>query len=485
MKAAVYIRVSTEEQARKGYSLNEQRESCEARARELGAHEVVVFTDEGVSGSVLDRPGLNQLRDLISREPVAFLVVRDPDRLSRRLSHQLLLTDELERFGVEMHFLDFDWQDTPDGRLFYAIRGAIAEYEKEKIRERMSRGRLQKARQGGIPTGFNAYGYCYQSDSGKLLLHPDESKLVADIFEWFVIEDLGCNGIARRLNERGEFSRRGRTWHRQVIRQLLSNPVYKGGWSYQGIEITVPVLVDKDTWEKAQKKLAESRRMWAGKLGAGYLLSGIAVCGDCGSSLNGMLVNWWGKKERRYTCYKNRADTKSSGCRPRNLLPAAALEKAVWDIVKNAVNDADQLSTEIKSTIRDNEGAAGEIENLGKKIRELEKRQESVLDALSAGLLDLSEKAQERLLTIKEQKASLEKRLQEAVHYANEAEIKGLMHSSHDAAGSILAGLDEMEFIDKRAVLRSLVKKVEVRRVKKGEVDIEAVIYIRLSEDEV
>lgn len=480
MKAAVYIRVSTEEQARRGYSLNEQRESCEAKARELGSQEVVVFSDEGVSGSLLDRPGLNQLREFIGKEPVAFLVVRDPDRLSRRLSHQLLLTDEMERCGVEMHFLDFEWQDTPDGRLFYAIRGAIAEYEKEKIRERMTRGRLQKARQGGIPTGFNAYGYSYQSETGRPLPHPDESLLVVEIFDWFVLSDLGCNGIARRLNERGEYSRRGRNWHRQVIRQLLNNPVYKGSWSYKGIEIPVPALVEEDIWEKAQKKLAESRRMWAGKSRSGYLLSGIAVCGDCGCSLNGMLVNWWGKKERRYSCYKNKPDNKGTGCRPRNLLPSSVLENKVWGIVKSTLNDTGQLSFEIKGRQQNGRGAASEIANLGKRIRELERRQELVLDALYTGLLDFNETARERLLTIKGQKANLEKRLEEAAKNVEGAEQRSLGRGSYDAARSMLDGLDQLEFKDQRAVIRSLIQKVEVRRLKAGDTDIEVVIYARL-----
>lgn len=481
MKAAVYIRVSTEDQARRGYSLNEQRNSCEAKALELGAQEVYVFADEGVSGGKIDRPGLNQLREYIRIEKVAFLVVRDPDRLSRRLSHQLLLTDELEKFGVELHFLDFNWQDTPDGRLFYAIRGAIAEYEKEKIRERMLRGRLQKARQGGIPIGFNVYGYVYQSEPGTVLPHPDESRIVAEIFDWFVLSDLGYNGIARKLNERGEPSRRGKVWHRQVIRQIINNPVYKGRWSYKGIEISVPVLVEEATWEKAQKKLADSRRMWAGKTKSGYLLSGIAFCGDCGGSLNGMLVNWWGKKERRYTCYKNKPDIKNCGCRPRNLYSSSVLEQIVWEKVKHILNNVEELSKEIKGAIPD-DGSAKEIDSLKNKIKELEKRKVSVIDALSAGLLELNQKLQDRLLMIKLQRIQLEKRLEEVTQVIDRGESERFKPDLIDTAKSLLMGLDEIEFQDKRAILRSVIQRVEVRRVRDNDADIEVIVFARLSE---
>ncbi|MEG3067983.1 MAG: recombinase family protein [Syntrophaceticus schinkii] len=149
MRAAIYVRVSTEEQAVHGYSLAEQREACSQRAAELGAVEILLFADEGASGATLDRPGLDALREAVRMGTVNTLVLRDPDRLSRRLAHQLYLSEEFEKAGVQLEFLDFEWKTTPEGRLFYAIKGAIAEYEREKIRERVTRGKLQKPRGRG------------------------------------------------------------------------------------------------------------------------------------------------------------------------------------------------------------------------------------------------------------------------------------------------------------------------------------------------
>ena len=113
MRAAVYIRVSTEEQAVHGYSLSEQKEACCKRAKELGADEVLVFADEGVSGAVLDRPGLNALRDAVDSGQVECIILRDPDRLSRKLAHQLFLSEEFEKAGVRLEFLDFEGKTTP------------------------------------------------------------------------------------------------------------------------------------------------------------------------------------------------------------------------------------------------------------------------------------------------------------------------------------------------------------------------------------
>lgn len=479
MKAAVYVRVSTEDQARRGYSLNEQRESCEARAIELGAREVLFFADEGVSGGLLDRPGLDRMREFIHREKVSLLVVRDPDRLSRRLAHQLLLTEEFERFGVVLHFLDFDWQDTPDGRLFYAIRGAIAEYEKEKIRERMQRGRIQKAKQGGIPSGFNTFGYFYRSETGQVLLHPQESRVVSEIYDWFVTGDLGLNGIARRLNERGEISRRGSSWHRQVVRQIIANPVYKGCWSYKGVLIKVPVIIHESTWEKAQNKLAVSRRLWAGRPETSYLLSGIAECGCCGGSLNGALVNWWGKKVRCYTCYKNKPKG-NTGCRPRIYLPAEELETCVWEKVKGWLMSGEELAREIEAAEGDQGRLLVEFNGIKERIKELDKRQESMVDALAGGLLELNQHTREKLTLLKRQRIQCDVRVEEITRLLHKVK-KGL--DPQLTAKRTISALNGISVIEKRAIIRLMVKKIEIKRPNGGDSEIDLVLHAFLPEE--
>ena len=276
MRAAVYIRVSTEEQAVHGYSLSEQKEACCKRAEELGAGEVLIFADEGVSGAVLDRPGLNALRDAVDSGQVECIILRDPDRLSRKLAHQLLLSEEFEKAGARLEFLDFEWKTTPEGRLFYSIKGAIAEYEREKIRERVTRGKLQKARQGGIPVNFDVYGYRYDPAIGEVSLDDDEADVVRRIFRWFTQEEIGIAGVANRLNELKVPTRRGKDfWHRQVVKQILNNPVFKGEWKYgkkrpheEVITIPVPAIVDRETWQKAQDKLHLIRRKWSKRAAA-------------------------------------------------------------------------------------------------------------------------------------------------------------------------------------------------------------------------
>ncbi len=151
MIAIIYPRVSTEEQAKSGYSLAAQRDACQARALALGytQENIVEVCEDGVSGDILERPGLTRVRELVRQGGVGHFICLDPDRFSRKLTHQLLVTDELEHAGVQLEFINFEWRDTPEGRLFYTLRGAIAEFEKEKIKERTMQGKRQHAKEGG------------------------------------------------------------------------------------------------------------------------------------------------------------------------------------------------------------------------------------------------------------------------------------------------------------------------------------------------
>lgn len=491
MHAAIYVRVSTDDQAKHGYSLSEQREACRKRAESLNASNIIDYADEGISGSLLDRPGLNSLREAVKNRQLDLIIVRDPDRLSRKLAHQLLITEELEKAGVRLEFLDFDWKDTPEGRLFYSIRGAISEFEREKIRDRMVRGKNQKARQGGIPIGFYTFGYDYDSETGKVNINSNESSVVGDIFRWFTTEDIGMNGIARRLNDAGIPTRKGRgIWHRNVIRQILVNPAFKGQWRYKEYTIPVPALVDSEVWDKAQLKLKEARRLWSGISRNQYLLSGIISCSDCGGTMTGVYTNWWHKKERRYTCRKSSQGAKNIGCNPMKAIPANLIEDAVWEQVCTWLNDPDTLVKETVGDEQKGEELLKQLEQVEKHLANVEKGRETVLNALASGLFELDMKTKNKLADLKRRKERLEERKKEL-----EAVLSGVQrHSSgleelKSLAQIILSRLDMLEFKEKKALVRVLVSQVIVSGRGKpgghGLRGIQVTILARLPEQEV
>ena len=160
MRAALYARVSTDEQAEK-YGLSSQlTELGELAAKKsFTVPEGAEFVDDGYSGATLDRPALDRLREAVRARAFDVVLVHDPDRLSRKLAHQLLLVEELERAGVGLEYFTTPREDTPEGRLLLNVKGVVAEYEREKIRERTTRGKKQKARSKLVPTGPWPYGY--------------------------------------------------------------------------------------------------------------------------------------------------------------------------------------------------------------------------------------------------------------------------------------------------------------------------------------
>lgn len=270
---AIYARVSTEEQAKHGFSIYSQIRECQAM---VPCEQSLTFIDEGVSGEILERPALNQLREKIDCGEVTTVICLDPDRLSRKLLHQLLLTEEWENKGVHLSFVNGEYQKTPEGNLFYALRGAISEFEKAQITERMCRGRREKARQGKVLRDFQIYGYDYNDETEQLVINSVEGEIVSSVFSWYLQESHGMksiSSIARMLTNKGIPTKRGASkWHRQVVRQILSNRTYIGEfyqnkWDTTGgkvrlrprkdwILIPCPPLITKVTYDKVQKKLS-------------------------------------------------------------------------------------------------------------------------------------------------------------------------------------------------------------------------------------
>ena len=145
MRAAIYARVSTERQERQ-QTIASQISALRSWAAEAGhvLAEAYVFRDEGCSGSRLDRPGLDGLRDAVRDNAIDIVAVFSPDRLARKYAYQVLLMEEFRRAGCEVAFLHHPISDDPNDQLLLEIQGAIAEYERAVLAERFRRGKLQK-----------------------------------------------------------------------------------------------------------------------------------------------------------------------------------------------------------------------------------------------------------------------------------------------------------------------------------------------------
>jgi site-specific DNA recombinase len=488
---ALYVRISSEEQSK--YSISSQLKECRRKAQSESVKE---YVDDGFSGEFLDRPGLSLLRHDVREGIVTKIICYDPDRLSRKLMNQLILTDEFEKRGVEIVFVSGDYQKTPEGALFYQMRGAISEFEKAKITERTSRGRREKARQGKILRDFQVYGYGYDKESASFYIDEDESEIVKLIFDLFTSPNTvvrGINGIAKYLTDKDVPTKRGAgVWHRQVVRQILMNRSYIGEfyqnrWNTEGmlgnkhrepedkvkmkerpredwIRVDIPPIIDHIQFEHAQRLMGEVRRRWAKQGTRDYLLSGILRCGDCGNTLTGRSTKNWGKHVLEYTDIKNTAGAKQRGC--GLVLKCADLDTLVWEHVDKYLNNYEAImSAEMEVAASTYE--VNELERVTKQLEKAKEGRKRLIKLFAKGDMDFGEdEIRAELKALKEEEEKLEIRKAELEeHFTTDQGGENSKRILQEAAGYYFGiGAEELTFDDKKNLIRYVVREVVVTK---------------------
>lgn len=493
----IYVRISTEEQSQ--YSISSQLKACRQKAQSPTVKE---YIDDGYSGEFLDRPGLSKLRQDIRDGIITKVICYDPDRLSRKLMNQLILTDEFDKCGVEIVFVSGEYQKTPEGSLFYQLRGAIAEFEKAKINERMSRGRREKARQGKVVRDYQIYGYGYDKEIGNYYILEDEARIVRLIFDLFTSPNMvtytdkgeeikvkGINGIAKYLTHQGIPTKRGaKVWHRQVVRQILLNESYTGifyqnRWDTEGmlgnkyrdpedrvrikerpreewIPIKIPVIINKEQFEHAQRLINESKRRFAKSGNREYLLSGLLRCGNCGNTLTGKRANNWGKYVFQYTDVKNYSGAKFSGCGFN--IRCDKIDEIVWEHVKDYINNYEEiLNAELEASATSYE--ANELERVNKQIEKVKEGRKRLIKLFSLGDVELGEdEIRNELKSLKEQEDKLLARQRELedILEQNKSGIQSKRILEEAVNYYMGIGSNDLTFEDKQNLIRFIVREI-------------------------
>src|SRR5512135_3396639 len=514
LRVAIYARVSGEQQAKED-TIDSQLEAVTQRIASdaLICDPELRFVDDGYSGTVLARPGLERLRDQAAVGAIDRLYMLDPDRLSRKYAYQVLILEELTRCGVEVVFLRNPVGRGPEQDLRLQVQGMIAEYERAKIMERCRRGKQHAARRGsvnvlsGAPYGYRYVGKHEGGGEARYQVVAEEARVVRKIFEWVGQERCSIGEVCRCLRRDGIPTRTGKpAWDRATVWLVLKNPAYRGKAAFgktragefkpqrlrpqrgrpeqprrpvstvetsqeDQIFIDVPALVSKELFGAVQAQLEENRRRRRDRPGGGrYLLQGLVVRTRRGYGCNGKPTSRASAKGRGRVPYAYYRCTGSDAYRFggqrlcwNKQVRTDMLDAAVWEDVRRLLSEPERVRREYERRLRGAEtGPDREVEHLGKLMRNAKRMIFRLIDAYGDGLLDKSE-FEPRITAARERLAKLEaecwQRIGEA---AQEAELRLVIGQLEEFAKRVSQGLQEPDWATRREVVRALVRRVEI-----------------------
>jgi site-specific DNA recombinase len=503
----LYARVSSQQQGEQG-TIDSQVAALEQYAVEHDylVLEAWVFRDEGYSGALLVRPGLERLRDLAAQGEVEAVVIYSPDRLARKYAYQVLLVEEFGRSGVEVIFLKSPRGDSPEDELLLQFQGMIAEYERAQIAERTRRGKMHRARAGdvsvlaGAPLG---YRYVRKTDTSAAYYEiiESEAQVVRRIFRLFTRESESIGAIARQLSEEGVPTRTGkRRWDRSTIWGILRNPAYMGRAAFgktriadrpkkvtrpvrqrggvparsaveerpqeEWIEIPVPAIVNQSTFALAAEQLERNKRFAPRNTKEPTLLQGLLVCRRCGYTYYRCSTTTSKHKIYYYRCLGS-DDYRWEGGRVCSNRPIRQdqLDHLVWQAVVELLEDPTLVRQELDRRIEERHRSSPtqkQKDRLKREVARYHRAMARLIEAYQEELISLEElRARIPELRGKENAATAQLEALEAQLIDQDVYLK-LAESLESFLGRLLEHAQTLSVEERQKVLRLLVKEVQI-----------------------
>ena len=504
-RAILYARVSTEEQARSGYSLAQQMEALREYAAREGYEVLEEITDPGQSGASLERPGMDRVRDLVASGHVSAVLAQDRDRLTREPAYLYLLRQEFAEYGCKLKTLNDRGDESPEGELTDGILDQLAKYERAKTAERSRRGKLRKAREGKIVANHTVdYGFMYNPTHDGYEVDEGTMPTVRRIFRMVGLEGCSLHKVKQSFEAEGLPSPTGkRHWSKTFIREVVKDDVYRphgfeeikvlvapevaaqldpnksyGIWWFnrqrhtfkqvaentpegkvyrrkktavgkprnEWIAVPVPDAdISRELVDAARAAIKDNRRPSSAGHRFWELSGGLLRCGGCDWAMTTNNVPSHGNKLLfYYRCAKRSAEGKDA-CSQRKYFRADNVEPQVWELVCGVLKDPEQLRVDLERMIEEErKGPHGDPE------REAKVWAEKLAEAgtMRSGYQELAAKG---LMTFEE----LEEKLRglEETSISAERELEALRSRKER--------IEELEW-DKEALLESYAKMAPV-----------------------
>lgn len=466
MEVGIWIRVSTEDQAR-----GESPKNHEARARMYaeikGWNVVEVYDLSGVSGKqVSEHPEAQRMFSDVESGKIQGLIFSKLARLARNTRELLDFSDFFQKHNANLISLEESLDtSTPAGRLLYTVIGALAQWEREEISARVAASVPIRARQGKPTGGPGPFGYMWDENK-QLVPNPEEAPVVKRVFEVF-LETGKLLTTCERLTAEGLRSRKG-TFRPVTLKRLLTDTAYKGlrranyskskgqrkSWELKPEEewvyVSVEPLIDESAWDKVNALLQKNARhsQKAVPKEGKYLFSGLLVC-SCGQKL--YVAPYQGMKSPRYVC---------RDCRFK--LNEDVLEDHFLTALKTMVVRPEELKA-----VTDYEAERKEKEDrlalLRKEIKTVDGKIDTLLDLVNDQVID-RRNFTDRFMPLKERKEQILAeipRLQAEIDFAKTSAVaKDYLLERATNFASMWPILNDDE---KRRLVQDLVDQVEIR----------------------
>lgn len=512
--AAIYSRVSSDNQ-REAKTIESQIESLLTYAQEQGytVVENYIFKDDGYSGSVLVRPGLEKLRDLAAEGQIEIVLIYSPDRLSRKYAYQVVLTEEFARHGVEVIFLKSPKATTPEEELTLQLQGMIAEYERAQILERTRRGKKFRAKSGSVSVlGGAPYGYQYikrdttNGIDASYHVIEKEARVVKKMFRLYTQEGLSLRKITDSLKSQNIPTRTGKSrWTRSTISGILKNPAYKGkacygkteqketqkvtrisrlkgGYSSRGtsnhvrpkdqwIEIPVPAIISEETFEHAQELFERNKRLASRRTKVPSLLQGLVVCSECSYSLYRECSCTTAKKRIYYYRCRGADNFRFENGRICSNRPIRQdyLEELVWQQIIRLLEEPTLIREEIERRYKDalhSSSTQKSKEVVNRELNRVKNGIKKLLDAYQEDIIPIGE-LRKRIPELRKREASLNKEIEHLqIRELDKTRFLELGVKIDDFLKSLRSSAKKLDVLERQKVIRLIVKEILVGKDK-------------------
>lgn len=296
-----YCRVSTQRQAERGYSLDDQERRIRSYVDtyyDEGTYSLEILRDEGKSGKNLDRPMMRKLIAEAQTKKVDVIIFYCLNRLTRSVKDTIYLMELVNSCGVEFVSISENLDTTSAmGRYFITTLSAIAQLEREQDGERAKRGIIEGAKQGNYVRPRAPFGYYRDPVSNKsLIIDEDKAKIVRSVFESIAYDGETINSIATKLKTEKIYDLK---WNERSIYKMVNNKIYYGCLEVGGKEFenNSPAIIDKELFEEVQEKVNNTKKYNRHH----YLFKNKVRCNECkclckvatGTSANGTVYKYY------------------------------------------------------------------------------------------------------------------------------------------------------------------------------------------------